>query len=71
MGVVSLEERLEDGYRRYKATESHSESERLTLYACMRELENQIFEHCKIKPEDINDESIAAIMASLKDFVIQ
>ena len=33
-------------------------------------MEKQIFSKCKIKPEDINNETVASIILSLKDFVI-
>ena len=31
------------------------------LLVCGKDIERQIFEHCKITPEDINDEIIAPI----------
>ena len=35
-----------------------------------RQIEKQIFSKCKIKPEDINNETVAPIISELKNFVI-
>lgn len=72
-GIVSYEERMEEGNRRYKNMKGYSlEGKKLQkLLACGKEIEKQIFSKCKIKPEDINDEMVKPIISSLKDFVIK
>ncbi len=69
--VLSYEERMEDANKRYKNHElSVEEVERNKLIACGKDMEQQIFAKCKIKPEDINNESVKDIVSSLRDFVI-
>lgn len=69
-GVLSYDERMEEARKRYAHRTAFQEENRLQLVACGKEVEKQIFEHCSIKPEYINDESITPIMESLRDFVI-
>jgi hypothetical protein len=69
-GVLSYDERMEEARKRYANRTDFQEENRLQLVACGKEVEKQIFEHCLIKPEYINDESITPIMESLRDFVI-
>ena len=69
-GVVSYESRMEEATKRYKRNKG-KEEERERLITCGKELEKQIFAKCKIKPEDINDETVAPIISKLKDFVIK
>ncbi len=68
-GVLSFNERMNDANKRYKTTSFHEE-ERDRLINCGREIEKQIFSHSNIKPEDINDESVAEIIEELKNFEI-
>ncbi len=74
-GVVSYEERMEEGKKRYQNHKSTfgsvDEERREKLVACGREIEKLIFSKCKIKPEDINNESVAPIIAELRNFVIK
>jgi len=69
-GIVSFDARLEEAKRRYKLATKAEEEEREKLAICGREMEKQIFSKCKIKPEDINDQSAAPIISKLRDFVI-
>lgn len=69
-GVVSYEERMEEAKERYKKINRGQEEERLKLVACGKEIEKQVFEFCKIKPEDINNERVAPVISGLRDFVI-
>lgn len=70
-GVVSIEERNLEAKKRY---EHHphvfTEEAREFFMKNMRSIENQIFSHLKIKPEDINNESIAPYLEKLKNFEI-
>ena len=74
-GIVSYEERMNEGKKRYKDHKSTfgemNEEEREKLVDCGREIEKQIFSKCKIKPEDINDESVRPIISELRNFVIK
>jgi hypothetical protein len=70
MGVLSFKERTDEGKKRYANRSTLSEEERNKLLACGRELEEQIFSKCKIKPEDINDESVKPLIEELRNFEI-
>jgi hypothetical protein len=65
-GVKSLDERLLDANKRYSGTSHTADSDRDMLYDCIRDVEAEIFSHLKIKPEDINDESIEKYFEELK-----
>ncbi len=71
LGVVSYDERMEEARIRYAHLNSGREEERNMLVECGKEIEKQIFAKCKIKPEDINDETVEPIIAELKNFVIK
>lgn len=62
-GVLSLADRLGEARKRYGIG---SDEERWDLIKCAEQVEQQIFEHCSINPEDITDESIADIVEELK-----
>ena len=68
-GVVSLEERMKEAKNRYKLESPSEEEERERLIECGREIEKQIFAKCKIKPEDINNETVTPLIPILKNFV--
>lgn len=81
-GIVSLEERLGDLRNRYGKTENSSSiasrggaypvnpgvDEQFVFESSLREIEKQIFAHSKIKPEDINDESVSIKIEDLKEY---
>ena len=73
-GIVSYEERMDEGKKRYKNRKSTfgavREDERKKLVECGSDTEKQIFSHCKIRPEDINNQTAAALISSLRNFVI-
>ena len=70
-GILSYDERMNDANKRYKNHKlSVEEEERDRLVNCGREIEKYIFSHSTIKPEDINDESIAPMIEELKNFEI-
>jgi 5'-deoxynucleotidase YfbR-like HD superfamily hydrolase len=71
-GVLSLNERTKEAHERYKDRKHSLSSDSFeSLSSSLKNVEKQIFERCKIKPEDINDESIAPIVLELKNFVIE
>ena len=71
-GVVSLEKRLIDLRTRYAHRDlERGPSFREVFEKSVRQMEEQIFSHCKIKPEDINNETVAPIIEELKDFMIE
>ncbi len=70
-GILSYDERMNDAGRRYKNHWlSTRDDEREKLVNCGRDIEKYIFSHSNIKPEDINDESVAKIIDKLKNFEI-
>lgn len=70
-GILSYDERMNDANKRYKNHKlSVEEKERDRLVNCGRDIEKYIFSHSNIKPEDINDESVAKIIEELKNFEI-
>ncbi len=70
-GIVSIEERNIEAYKRYKDTGRAFDEEKKNFYAKnIFEIEKQIFLQSNIKPEDITDESVAKIIEELKNFEI-
>jgi hypothetical protein len=68
-GVVSLKERFLDLRERYG--HHHSDTmERNDFENSLRTIEKQIFEKCKIKPEDITEEAIKSEIEKLINFEI-
>ena len=71
-GIISFQERMIDGKKRYEGfRDVLPDTEREKIANCLGELEQQIFSHCSIKPENINDISAASTISELKNFVIQ
>ena len=72
-GVVGIRERLEDAKVRYKnkpLSVWSNEEKANHLIECSLGIEKQIMEHCKLNPEDINDESIKPYIEQLKRYEI-
>lgn len=72
-GVVGIRERLEDAKIRYKdkpLSVWSNEEKANYLIKCSLGIERQIMEYCKLKPEDINDETIEPYIERLKMFEI-
>ena len=72
-GITSLEHRLRDLRARYESKfhlMGGDEEKRLEFESGLRTIQEQIFAHCKIKPTDITEESIAPIKEKLKSFEI-
>jgi hypothetical protein len=67
-GVLSVQERLVDGRKRYEGRKDKAlVSEQFEeLAVALSELEKEIFSHASIQPSDITDESIAPIIESFK-----
>jgi hypothetical protein len=70
-GVVSYEDRMEDARIRYQGRDGFEEENRQVLVQCGRDVEKEIFSHCKIKPEDITDEAVAPIISELRNFMVK
>ncbi len=65
--VVSIQERMEDGAKRYANHKNKITDEmRIHKFELLNSIENQIFSRLNIKPEDINDTSVQDIIAELK-----
>lgn len=72
-GVVGIRERLEDAKVRYKdkpLSVWSNEEKANYLIECSLNIEKQIMQYCKLKPEDINDESIEKYIELLKKYEI-
>ncbi len=71
-GIVSLNQRLEEGKQRYKNRPNYwiSRDDQEKLYSACHEIEDQIFQHSIIKPSDITNESVAPIIENLKSYEI-
>lgn len=72
-GVVNLKERLEDAKKRYKnrpLSVWSNEGKANQLIKWGLEIEEQIMEYCKLKPEDINNLSIQKYIDRLKEYEI-
>ena len=72
-GVVSLKERLEDAKIRYKdkpLSVWSNEEKANQLIKLALEIEEQVMRYCKLKPEDINNQSIQAYVDRLKEYEI-
>ncbi len=68
-GVLSLDERLADGRRRYANRPKYIDD--FDKYvAAFEQIEKQVFENLKIKASDITDESVAPIIKELKTWQI-
>lgn len=75
-GITSFDERIADVSVRY-ADVPHDEfnkipkSTRAELLSCGKEIEHYIFKNCKIRPEDITEESCKNVIEELKNFVLK
>lgn len=72
-GVVGITERLEDAKVRYKdkpLSVWSNEEKANYLIECSLGIEKQIMQYCNIKPEDINNKSIANYIEELKKYDI-
>lgn len=70
-GVTSLEDRLEDGRKRF--IEQNGESSSLEFdrgSLVIREIEKQVFAQCSISPLEINDTSVGGLVDSLRNFEV-
>lgn len=72
-GVVGIKERLEDAKIRYKdkpLSVWSNEEKANHLIECSLGIEKQIMKYCKLKPENINDDSIKTYIEKLKEYEI-
>lgn len=73
-GVVGIKERLEDAKIRYKdkpLSVWSNEEKANYLIQCSLDIESQIMEYCKLKPEDINDNTIKVYIEELRTYEIK
>lgn len=69
--IVSIDERSLEAKERYKNHhKSFSEESRIFFNKNIKEIEKQIFSHAKIKPEDINDETVSLYIKNLRNFYV-
>lgn len=71
-GIGSLEDRLEEGRKRYKKRVSYwiSDDDREQIYQACYDMQGQVFENSKIKPTDITNDSVAPFIEQLKSYEI-
>lgn len=72
-GVVSVDERLRDGKKRYANSKHHAIANRDMFEkncACLYEMEKDIFGRTTITPESINSENINPLLEELRKFKI-
>ena len=70
-GIVSVEEHSLNAKERYKNhPQAFTEEARLFFIENVHIVENQIFSHSNIKPEDINNDSIIFYLEKLENFSI-
>jgi hypothetical protein len=68
-GVISIEDRLIDGQKRYAGRLHTVNTGKFEpLAQSLRNIEEFLFQHCSLKPEEINDEEIKGIMEKLKTY---
>lgn len=61
-GVISIEERIIDGQKRYAGTNHLIASERgLFLADCLKKIQSQIFEKANLEPVDITDTKVTEL----------
>ncbi len=71
-GVLSLEDRILEGNKRYAGRKHAVTSDSFeSLVGSIKNVEKQIFSKCQIKPEDITDKAVVSIILELKNFVIE
>lgn len=71
-GVISMEERIEEGHTRYQKREHSMASDNFdSLVESLRKIEAQIFSKCKIKPEDINNDTVKPVILELRNFMVK
>lgn len=70
--VVSLEQRLEDGKKRFKLNKHLPDNEMFfnKMSGYLKKMEDSIFNQTNIKSEDITNEKVNKILPSLSDFDI-
>ncbi len=68
-GIISLEERFADLRKRYEHHKNDTQ-ERDNFENSLRQIERQIFEHCKIKSSDITEAEVVERKEKLKNFDI-
>ncbi len=72
-GVLPLEERMQEGRKRFATNKNVKESEEVfeRLASPMRELESKIFSESRITPDYITDSVVNPLLESLKKFKIE
>ena len=73
-GILPMAERLEEGRLRYAGKKGYNTPEGSERYRrsaeAAAEIGKQIFAHCSIKPEDINDASAAPFIEELRNYPV-
>ena len=71
-GIVSYKERMEEVSLRYRQYDNYIGDEKHNkAVACGAEVEGVIFKNCKIKPEEITEESAQSTIETLRHFMVK
>ena len=75
LGILSLEDRLEEGRVRYSQKKGYDTPEGRERYRFSKsaaiEIETQIFSHCSTGPDDINDATVAPLIEELRNYPVE
>lgn len=70
-GVIPMEERIEEGHKRYQGRSHSIASGNFdNLANSMRNMEKQIFSNCSVSPEDITDEKVNSLIPELRQLIL-
>jgi hypothetical protein len=71
-GILSVDERLEEGAKRYKNRIDKwvPPEKQKVLHQAVRDIQEQVFAHSRIKPSSITDVTIAPIIEELRSYEI-
>src|SRR3989344_2347398 len=70
-GVVSLRERIDEGFQRYSKEAQKKNYNKQSIISLLEKIEEQIFFHTDLKPEDITDRKVMPLILKLKNFDIK
>lgn len=66
IGVTSMENRLGEGRKRFNALKKHGPDDYNENVEYLKKIETQIFDKCRIRPEDITEDAVQNIIPRLR-----
>lgn len=72
MGVLSIDERMADGQKRYQHRKDYflKEGQRTAIAIALHKMEDELFRVSTIQPADVTNESVAPLIEQLKTYEI-